>query len=115
MRLISVLGAAVLAVSVPVGPPAGAAAEAPATAQVQAQAQAAGGCVTKREWRRARTRMPRARVHRIFDTNGRFLHGHAGGYSRGYNPCWRTPKTYVVSFSTTGRRDRVAGKGLFRA
>jgi hypothetical protein len=57
--------------------------------------------------------MTKARVHRIFDTSGRFFDGHAGGYTRRYNPCWRTAKSYVVTFRAPLRgRHRLAEKGL---
>lgn len=56
------------------------------TGATQASADSPG-CVTRAEYERVHDGMRKARVHRIFDTRGRFGDGGAGGYSRLYTEC----------------------------
>ena len=51
------------------------------------------GCVTKAEFRDAPKGMRMKRVHAIFDTNGRFLDGGAGGFARRYSFCESAART----------------------
>ena len=44
-------------------------------------------CVTKREYRAVKVGMSMERVHRIFDTDGRFDSRHDGFTFRSYNAC----------------------------
>jgi hypothetical protein len=59
----------------------------PAVAAEASFAAASRGCVTRAEFRRVKHGMKKSRVHRIFDTSGRFADGGAGGYSRVYSSC----------------------------
>lgn len=52
-----------------------------------AAAAADHGCVTRAELRRVTEGMPKAHVHDLFDTRGRFADGGAGGYARAYHSC----------------------------
>jgi hypothetical protein len=52
------------------------------------------GCVSRAENRRVDRGMTKRRVHRIVDTHGRAWDGHAGGYTRRYNPCWTSKFLY---------------------
>jgi hypothetical protein len=45
------------------------------------------GCVTKHEYQRTTRGTDVRTAHRIYDTNGRFLDGGAGGYARRYGFC----------------------------
>lgn len=44
-------------------------------------------CVTFKEFRQVDRGMTKAKVHRIFDINGQFADGAAGGYTRYYGSC----------------------------
>ena len=46
------------------------------------------GCVDQHEFEHVSKGWTKARVHRVFDVNGRFANGFAGGYTRVYDPCW---------------------------
>ncbi len=71
------------------------------------------GCVTRAENRRVDRGMTKRRVHRIVDTDGRFWHGHAGGYTRRYTPCWRTREFLYWTYSAPRRRpDRLVERVL---
>jgi hypothetical protein len=53
-----------------------------AVATAPAASAVTPGCVTRGEYRHVHNGYTKARVHRIFDTNGDFLDGFAGGYTR---------------------------------
>jgi hypothetical protein len=61
-------------------------------------------CVSRAENRRVDLGMTRKRVHNITDTHGIGWDGHAGGYTRRYEPCWRTRKHLYWTFYATTRR-----------
>jgi hypothetical protein len=71
--------------------------------------QARRGCVTRAEFRRVRRGMTKARVHRIFDTRGRFADGGAGGYSRVYRSCDFRHAAYVEYRGIRRGPDRATG------
>jgi len=75
--------------------------------------QARRGCVTRAEYRRVKEGMRKSRVHRIFDTRGRFLtrgfqNGVPGVTARRYRPCSNRP--IVVAYKRSNRvffKDRI--------
>jgi hypothetical protein len=82
---------------------------------VAAPAQAdTPGCVSHREQRRLHEGMPRRLVHRITDTRGIAWDGHAGGYTRRYNVCWRTRNHLYITYSALQRPHRLAEMGMYR-
>lgn len=74
---------------------------------------ASHGCVTRAEYRRVKEGMRKARVHRIFDTRGRFVsrgfqNGVPGVLVRRYRPCSGRP--IVVAYKRSNRvffKDRI--------
>jgi hypothetical protein len=66
------------------------------------------GCATAAEIRSLHRGYPKARVHAILDTAGRFGHGAAGGYSRVYQSCSGGKPWFVEYRGTT---DRLVGTG----
>lgn len=60
-----------------------------------AEAARSKGVVTKAEFRQVKRGWTKARVHRVFDTRGRFADGHAGGYTRAYRAKNRKYIVYV--------------------
>jgi hypothetical protein len=70
-------------------------------------------CVTKHEWSHAKVGVRKSRVHAIFDTRGRFVDGHAGGYTRGYPACAWTNKRLFVGYDNY-KVHRVAEKQVGR-
>jgi hypothetical protein len=83
------------------------------TAPAQAHDGGKSRCVTQHEWHHAKRGMRKARVHRIFDSRGRFYDGGAGGFTREYQPCNWGGGTDVRLFVTyNGSTGRVAEKRL---
>jgi len=75
------------------------------------------GCVTRGEYRHVHRDYTKPRVHRVFDTNGEFWDGHAGGYTRIYQVCDLYRRTYYVTVTFTDgprRPARLFEKGWFR-
>lgn len=58
-------------------------------ASVPATVSAAGGCVSRPEFRRVEIGMRKARVHRIFDTRGEVIHLGPHREERAYDICPR--------------------------
>lgn len=56
-----------------------------------AQAGDTPNCVSKREFKRVKDGMTKARVHRIFDVNGKREYSGSGGEGRSYRPCEGDP------------------------
>lgn len=46
------------------------------------------GCVDRHEFGHVSKGWLAGRVHRVFDANGKFANGFAGGFTRVYDPCW---------------------------
>ena len=69
------------------------------------------GCATAGEIRGLRRGQPKARVHALLDTAGRFGDGGAGGYSRVYASCSGGRAWFVEYDGTT---DRLAATGRVR-
>lgn len=57
------------------------------------------GCVTEAEFLAVRNGLPRAQVNQIFDTDGRFLDGGAGGFVRSYRRCSSATGTVRLLFA----------------
>ncbi|HEU4527105.1 MAG TPA: hypothetical protein VFT80_04175 [Actinomycetota bacterium] len=68
---------------------------------------AAGGCVSRPEFRRVEIGMRKAHVHRIFDTRGEVIHEGPHREERAYDICRRYRGVVVF---VTYRNDRVDEK-----
>lgn len=68
---------------------------------------AAGGCVSRPEFRRVEIGMRKARVHRIFDTRGEVIHLGPHREERAYDIC---PRYRGVAVFVTYRDSRVDEK-----
>jgi hypothetical protein len=68
------------------------------TATVAAPAEAAGGCVSKAEFRKAKKQMTTKKVHRIFGTKGKQSFVFDGYQSREYKTCTSQYGFVMVDF-----------------